>query len=39
MLQGETVSLKAGKNKIAYQMEAGDAGNVELDFVAVRKIK
>ncbi|HEV2692478.1 MAG TPA: family 43 glycosylhydrolase [Verrucomicrobiae bacterium] len=38
MLQGETVSLKAGKNKIAYQMDAGDAGNVELDFVAVTKI-
>jgi len=37
MVQGETLPLKAGNNKIRYQFDAGDTGWVALDFAAVAK--
>jgi GH43 family beta-xylosidase len=37
MFQGETLPLQAGKNIIRYQVDAGDTGEVTLDFAAVAK--
>ncbi|MBB5352488.1 GH43 family beta-xylosidase [Haloferula luteola] len=37
MLHGENVPLKAGQNQIELRREAGDNGEVALDFAAIRK--
>ena len=37
MVQGETLALKNGKNTISYQVDAGDIGEVAVDFAAVAK--
>jgi LPXTG-motif cell wall-anchored protein len=37
--QSETISLNAGENKITYQMDPGDSGDVLLDSIILTKLE